>query len=165
MSNERALGNLYLRSNIHAMGGHVPPHTHNFPHATFIFKDWWLVRGADHNGNPFVAQFCSPEFDELRAMYAKYEPEKLTRPVRFADVIVNGMPQFVVKFIGAYDAVPDGAEEIVFDPIGYAVLITAEAQHELLCLGNSGNAGCVYAHRTPQGDIVQEFTGWENAYV
>lgn len=162
---ERALGNIYLRDNIRAMGGHVPTHTHNFPHATFMFKDWWLVRGADDAGRPFVAQFCSEEFTELRAMYAKYEPEKLTRPVRFADIEVDGKPQFVVSFIGTHDTIPADAEEIVFAPIGHAVLITAEAQHELLCLGNAGYAGCIYAHRTPQGDIVQQFTGWEKAYV
>jgi hypothetical protein len=23
---------------------------------------------------------------------------------------------------------------------------------------------CVYAHHTPQGDVVQEYTGWNGAY-
>jgi hypothetical protein len=26
-------------------------------------------------------------------------------------------------------------------------------------------AWCIYSHRTPQGDVVQEYTGWEGAYT
>lgn len=165
MSTERAIGNIYLRDNKGGLGTHVPVHTHKHDHATFIFKDWWLVRAADTSGAEFVAQFCSPEYEDLRAMYAKYEPERLHRPVRFPDIEAAGMPQFVVQFIGPGDAVPAGAVEIVFEPIGHALLVTADAPHELLCLGDAGYAGCIYAHHTPQGEIVQQFTGWPESYV
>lgn len=165
MSIERAVGNIYLRDNKGGAGSHVRTHTHNHDHATFFFKDWWLVRAADTSGKEFVAQFCSPEYAELRSMYAQHAPEKLTRPVRFPDITGGGPPQFVVTFIGPNDSVPANGEEIIFAPIGHALLVTAEAPHELLCLGNDGYAGCVYAHRTPQGDIVQQFTGWPDSYV
>lgn len=44
-------------------------------------------------------------------------------------------------------------------------LIRADVEHEITALADDCEFWCVYSHRTPQGDIVQEFTGWEPAYV
>lgn len=43
-------------------------------------------------------------------------------------------------------------------------LIRAEVEHRIECL-EAGEFWCVYAHRTPQGDVVQEFNGWGPSYV
>jgi hypothetical protein len=44
-------------------------------------------------------------------------------------------------------------------------LILAEVEHTITALKPNSKFWCVYSHRTPQGDIVQQFTGWEPAYV
>lgn len=43
-------------------------------------------------------------------------------------------------------------------------LVKAEVTHEITALEPGTIAWCVYAHRTPQGEIVTEYTGWEAAY-
>lgn len=42
-------------------------------------------------------------------------------------------------------------------------LVKAEVVHEITALADDTEAWCVYAHRNAQGDVVQEFTGWEDA--
>jgi hypothetical protein len=44
------------------------------------------------------------------------------------------------------------------------VLIRADWMHELTGLQDNTVFWCVYAHRTPQGDVVQEATGFDDAY-
>lgn len=43
-------------------------------------------------------------------------------------------------------------------------LIKAEVLHEITALEPNSEFWCVYSHREPQGDIVQEVTGWMEAY-
>lgn len=43
-------------------------------------------------------------------------------------------------------------------------LVEAEARHEITALRDDTEFWCVYSHRTPQGEIVQNATGWEPAY-
>lgn len=47
---------------------------------------------------------------------------------------------------------------------GEYVLIRAELVHRLTALEDHSAFLCIYAHRTPQGDVVQEYTGWEHAF-
>lgn len=42
-------------------------------------------------------------------------------------------------------------------------LIKAEDVHEITALEDNTTFWCVYSHRTPQGDITQEWTGWMRA--
>ena len=44
-------------------------------------------------------------------------------------------------------------------------LIRADVEHEIKALEPNTVYWCVYAHRTPQGDVVQHETGWTDAYV
>ena len=44
------------------------------------------------------------------------------------------------------------------------VLIKAEDTHELSALVDDTVFHCIYAHNTPNGDVVQEYTGWDTAY-
>lgn len=39
-------------------------------------------------------------------------------------------------------------------------LVKSDVHHELTALADNTEAWCVYSHRTPQGDVVQEYTGW-----
>lgn len=43
-------------------------------------------------------------------------------------------------------------------------LVKADVHHEITALQDDTEAWCVYAHRTSQGDVVQDYTGWEGAY-
>lgn len=48
---------------------------------------------------------------------------------------------------------------------GEHVLIPAECEHEMKNVGEQDAlAWCVYSHRTPQGEVVQEYSGWDEAY-
>ena len=44
-------------------------------------------------------------------------------------------------------------------------LIKAEVMHEITALEPNTEFWCVYSHRTPQGTISEERTGWDAAYV
>lgn len=43
------------------------------------------------------------------------------------------------------------------------VLIKAKVIHRLTSLEDAALGHCIYAHRSPQGDVVQEYNGWEPA--
>lgn len=45
------------------------------------------------------------------------------------------------------------------------VLIRAGVIHRLTALEPDTLAHCIYSHRNPQGDVVMEYEGWEDAYV
>ncbi len=44
-------------------------------------------------------------------------------------------------------------------------LIKADVEHEITALEPNSVFWCVYAHRNPQGDVVQDFNGWGANYV
>ena len=45
------------------------------------------------------------------------------------------------------------------------ILILANVAHRITALEDGSLGHCVYAHRTPQGKVVQEYTGWGPAYT
>lgn len=45
------------------------------------------------------------------------------------------------------------------------VLIKAGVKHRITALADDTLCHCIYSHRTPQGDIVQEYDGWQPAFV
>lgn len=45
------------------------------------------------------------------------------------------------------------------------ILIRAGVRHRITATEDNTLLHCVYAHRNPQGDIVQEYDGWTPAYV
>jgi hypothetical protein len=44
------------------------------------------------------------------------------------------------------------------------LLIEADMLHSFESLEDGTTAWCVYAHRTPQGEVTQEYNGWLDAY-
>lgn len=44
------------------------------------------------------------------------------------------------------------------------VLIKADVCHRITALEDHSLGHCVYAHRSPQGDVVQEWDGWTPGY-
>lgn len=45
------------------------------------------------------------------------------------------------------------------------VLIKAGVEHKLTALEDDSVYWCIYAHRTPQGEIVEQYDGWEQSYM
>ena len=45
------------------------------------------------------------------------------------------------------------------------VLIRAGVEHRITALEDDSMGHCIYAHRDPQGEIVQVYDGWTPAYV
>lgn len=44
------------------------------------------------------------------------------------------------------------------------VTIKAGVNHKITALEDHSLGHCIYAHRNPQGEVVQEFDGWQEAY-
>ena len=44
------------------------------------------------------------------------------------------------------------------------MLIKVENEHEFIALQDDTEFVCIYAHRTPQGEVTEEYNGWEGAY-
>ena len=47
---------------------------------------------------------------------------------------------------------------------GQYFLVKAQERHDITALEDNTQFLCVYAHRMPQGDIVQSYTGWNPSY-
>lgn len=45
------------------------------------------------------------------------------------------------------------------------VLIKAGVTHRLTALEDASVGHCIYAHRSPQGDVVEHYDGWPPAYA
>lgn len=73
-------------------------------------------------------------------------------------------------FRSPYHAVTDLSAAIaalgINEPVvegGHHFLVKAEVWHKITALMDDTEFDCVYSHHTPQGDIVQEWTGWLKA--
>jgi len=44
-------------------------------------------------------------------------------------------------------------------------LVKAEVLHAITALEDGTEYWCVYSHRTPQGDVIQEWDGWKEATI
>ena len=61
---------------------------------------------------------------------------------------------------------PDGRTDTrELSPGELPVLIKAEYTHHIEALEDYSGYHCIYAHRTPQGEVTQQFTGWMDAYT
>ena len=160
------IGNLFLRPIRLERGQKVEGHTHNFHHGTFARLGWFLIRGRLPNGSEKIAQIASPEFAEVRRLYAAYEPKKVVRPIRFPDALnqESKKMEFDIRFIDADAPVPEGGEEILFEPVNYVAEIRKDVEHEIFALSD-GQFDCTYAHRDAQGEVVQEFNRMMGSYV
>lgn len=44
------------------------------------------------------------------------------------------------------------------------VLIKANVRHQITALEDESMGHCIYSHRNPQGEVVQEYDGWMKSY-
>lgn len=73
-----------------------------------------------------------------------------------------------IVFVGAVNVkatLPDGktVERTFRAPTHF--LVKADVEHQITALEEGTEFWCVYSHRNGQGDIVEEYTGWEPAYT
>lgn len=69
-----------------------------------------------------------------------------------------------IEQLGADDSVLNTVEKRTTDGHNW-VLIKAEVRHRITALEDGSIGHCIYAHRTPQGDVVQQYDGWSECYV
>jgi hypothetical protein len=60
---------------------------------------------------------------------------------------------------------PNGTEIVREATAPAHFLIRAEVAHEITALADNTEYWCVYSHRDHQGEIVQVYDGWAEAYV
>jgi len=63
---------------------------------------------------------------------------------------------------GAVRIAKDGIDQEFFAPSH--CLIEKGIRHLIVALEDDTEFWCVYSHRSPQGEVVQEFNGWLEAY-
>lgn len=92
--------------------------------------------------------------------------------LREAGAVVQGhthnFDHTTIVFTGAVRVVatlPDGRTVTQDFHAPAHMLIKKDVTHEITALEDHTQVWCVYAHRTPQGDVVQEVTGWMDAYL
>lgn len=94
-------------------------------------------------------------------------PNTLTKAGDVTDGHTHNFDHTTVVFKGAIHVkatLPDGSV-VERDFVAPAhCLIRADVLHEITALEDDTVYWCVYAHREPQGDVVQEVTGWYEAY-
>jgi hypothetical protein len=59
---------------------------------------------------------------------------------------------------------PNGTEIVREADAPAHFLIRAEVTHEIVATADDTEYWCVYSHRTHQGDVVQDYDGWADAY-
>lgn len=57
----------------------------------------------------------------------------------------------------------DGVSQDLY--AGDYCVIYKHIKHEITALEDKTEFTCFYSHRTPQGEVVEDFTGWLDAYV
>lgn len=144
---ELALGNIFVRQGDIAVGGHVEGHTHNFDHVTACRAGRIRATGVGPGGERYETVI---EMGDVILIRADVEHTLAQEP---------GMPPLVRAALDdmrdrLLAALPEAAEAIAA-----AHAATVDAHSDV-----PAKYSCIYAHRTPQGDVVLEYTGWPNAY-
>ncbi len=139
---EYAMGNVFIREGGPMTAGDVVDgHAHNFDHVTYISK------GA-------------ARIERLELVEAPYSEEELTA-IREALAAAKDGEQSLAEIpeTRTETKVLQSVEKRASDGRNW-VLILAGVLHRITALEDGTIYHCIYAHRTPQGDVVQEYDGW-----
>lgn len=69
-----------------------------------------------------------------------------------------------IEELDASGAVVRGVEKRAADGHNW-VLVKAGVVHRITALADGSVGHCIYAHRSPQGDVVEHYDGWPPAYA
>lgn len=160
---EYASGNIFIRDDqvvTTQLGAVIVGDLHNFDHTTFFWWGWWLASCVLPGGERVSRQFAARNYRRSPDEPVPYEiPEETDPRLRFVFVPPGGAP-------------PEGAVEIVYDPLDWYVLIRADVTHTFVALGLDDRFGpqpgaqgaCIYSHRDAQGEVVQKPNGLSSSY-
>jgi hypothetical protein len=148
---EIAHGNIFIRPMVLRVPGDVVEgHKHNFDHVTAFLDGWWLAERLGPDGSAErIVQVAAPEYLLKRV-----------RPRVFQ--VGNGY----VSLTPDQDP-PVGATPVPFNALFSHLFIEKGVAHRFTLLDGpsfGSTAWCLYAHRDPQGNVVEKWTGWEDAY-
>jgi hypothetical protein len=59
---------------------------------------------------------------------------------------------------------PNGKEIVREAQAPAHFLIRAEVCHKIEALTDNTVVWCIYSHRTPDGEVIQTYDGWDDAY-
>jgi hypothetical protein len=139
-------GNTFIRPNMRENAGEViEGHSHNFHHLSILFSGW-RIEGVDQQGRPYSRDFKPGSF----ALIPKGVSHKLT-------ALPHEVETHTQALLDAMMAVAEGRA-------GVETLAPAVAEWRRTHDAQPHVFWCVYAHREPQGDVVQDYTGWPDAY-
>lgn len=145
-------GNIFIREKaFQESGAKVAGHCHNFDHTTIFFGGRWRVRkwkrAVEEDGRAMLG-------NDGRPLWI------MTKEITFDAphwLLIEADARHEFEFLGT--TVPGWMEPFI-DKLPSDDQEEFRRRHNLTQQRN----WCIYAHRTPQGDVVQEYTGWEPAY-
>lgn len=95
-------------------------------------------------------------------------PNKLAKAGEFVKGHKHNFDHTTIVFTGAVHVraeLPDGRIiERDFEAPSFFV-VRKLVEHHITATKDATEFWCVYAHRTAQGDVVERYTGWEDAYT
>jgi hypothetical protein len=148
-------GNVFIRKMEGQDGfaaGHVTGgHTHNFDHTTILFSGRWHVK----KWLPAVKADGSPVLTDGQPVWLLVHDNEIEGPWH---LLIEAKAKHEFTFLGF--TVPDWMEPYL-NQLPYEAAIAFREQY----MKSVGRGWCIYAHRTPQGDVSQTSTGWGPAYV
>ena len=95
-------------------------------------------------------------------------PNKLAKAGDAIEGHRHNFDHTTIVFTGAIRitaTLPDGSQRCADKRAPGYLLIRKDVTHRIEALEPDSVFWCVYSHRTPQGDVVQEWDGWLPAYV
>lgn len=93
-------------------------------------------------------------------------PNTIEKSGDFIDGHTHNFDHTTIFFSGEFEieaTLPDGTKIIQSIIAPSHRLIKADVLHKITAKTDGAIFWCVYSHRTPQGEVVQEYTGWEKA--
>lgn len=133
--------NVFIREMTFEGWNPVPSHRHNFPHVHHISRG---VVDVDRMANGEAERTVRVSARDGRNwLLIEKGVEHRMRPVLTFEVDTAKLRHALAALLP-----PETIEAVI-----------VASSDEVLPLGH-----CIYAHRTPQGAVVQEYTGWGPAY-
>lgn len=140
---EHDLGNIFVRTGTIAPGEQIVGHEHNFDHVTYCSVGRIRILGVDRDGTEYETVIEAGQYALVRADVQHTLINEPGLPKEAKSILDSVLAELTDKF--------PGAAELVAELVSRHLAVHAHYH-------------CIYAHREPQGDVVQRYTGWPEAY-
>ncbi len=140
---EYASGNIYLRpAYLGNKGSKIHGHKHHFGHTMFFTQAMptlWEIFKKWVELNIYQTKAQKQAEEDARSSFGYVAEVKRVWP--------NGDINYMKYRVGEH------------------AFVEAECEHEITSLADRVRFTCIYSHRDPQGEVVQEMTGWEGSMM